>query len=568
LEERKTIVKTTSGWLSVVLPLITVWIVGLLALSGQTSHAQLPPGTVVDWEMPKRFGDDYTTYTVNGRTYQKINFHWDETSRTYDPAYVHPTDWPVKLKLNVLELGVVSYTWYVNGAPVGTHSPGWLPGTIRHEHRFPTLGTYSVSVTVNFTNGLSQTVSGAVTLQDYLIISIGDSYSSGEGSPDVPQEYDWLGLLVERRAKWADRRTHRSGFSGPAQAAKQIEDADPHTSVTFLSFACSGARIESGLIGPYNADSDWEVQGTELSQLAQVWNALIRDSEGPSYWRDVDALLIGIGGNDAGFGEFIIKCLNPTPVTEQSGISDWTNEKMRKVADNFNLLGAEMKWTMRGLVVKRVFITEYPDPTRDEDGELSGFPGMLFTIDREDARYAAEEFLPRLNALVRQAAENNGWHYVGGIAELFRQGHGVPAGDQRWINTWEDSVHTQGPPLVGISLWSDLFVEGAAWLRTPGTLHPNRDGFEAIANRLREDFMLHIAHPPNAFYVNAAYVGWEDGTPAHPFHTVSRALNAASSTATTTIYVRANNYNERPRITKPVRILNWGDMGVVRVGTP
>jgi hypothetical protein len=47
------------------------------------------------------------------------------------------------------------------------------------------------------------------------------------------------------RRRPQDRRCHRSANAAPAQAARMLEMADPHSSVTFLSFACSGATINT-----------------------------------------------------------------------------------------------------------------------------------------------------------------------------------------------------------------------------------------------------------------------------------------------------------------------------------
>ena len=103
-----------------------------------------------------------------------------------------------------------------------------------------------------------------IELRDYLIVSLGDSFASGEGSPDrkgsydvnIPSTADYvLGAAVtthERRPPlWQDPRCDRSARSAHALLAKKIEDADVHSSVTFVSLACSGAGIDKGLLGPY-----------------------------------------------------------------------------------------------------------------------------------------------------------------------------------------------------------------------------------------------------------------------------------------------------------------------------
>ena len=47
---------------------------------------------------------------------------------------------------------------------------------------------------------------------------------------------------MEKRAVWKDRRCHQSALSAPALTAEQIERSDDQSSVTFLSFACSGCE--------------------------------------------------------------------------------------------------------------------------------------------------------------------------------------------------------------------------------------------------------------------------------------------------------------------------------------
>jgi Protein of unknown function (DUF1565) len=57
------------------------------------------------------------------------------------------------------------------------------------------------------------------------------------------------------------------------------------------------------------------------------------------------------------------------------------------------------------------------------------------------------------------------------------------------------------------------------------------------------------------------------GSPTAPFKTVVKAINTASSGSK--IYIKAGNYGtDRPRITKSVRLVNWGNSGLARVGKP
>src|SRR5262249_40295219 len=98
------------------------------------------------------------------------------------------------------------------------------------------------------------------------------------------------------------------------------------------------------------------------------------------------------------------------------------------------------------LPVINVFITEYPDPTRDDRGyPLNAIlddiaPG--FKIDNNEIAWA-EFLVGQLNGAVAAAASNHNWHYVGGIVDAFNT-HGYGAHD-RWFRTAQESRDMQGP---------------------------------------------------------------------------------------------------------------------------
>lgn len=102
---------------------------------------------------------------------------------------------------------------------------------------------------------------GAITPRDELLVAIGDSFGSGEGNPDL------AGVLDRKQATprfsvdpvWLDRRCNRSMHASPARAAMLLAavprngtDRRDRRSVSFLSFACSGAKITDGLLNRYD----------------------------------------------------------------------------------------------------------------------------------------------------------------------------------------------------------------------------------------------------------------------------------------------------------------------------
>lgn len=123
-------------------------------------------------------------------------------------------------------------------------------------------------------------LSTEIFVKDIVIVAMGDSFSSGEGNPDVPATLDPVHVQIRsydknknpssrlgfpRRAGtkadltnksaayWIDRRCHRSMYGAPTRAAIALSfSGRRHHAVTFLNFSCSGAEITDGLLWPQN----------------------------------------------------------------------------------------------------------------------------------------------------------------------------------------------------------------------------------------------------------------------------------------------------------------------------
>jgi hypothetical protein len=179
----------------------------------------------------------------------------------------------------------------------------------------------SYRIAVTFTSGPAsgQSFEQEIKVEDKLIVSIGDSFASGEGNPDVPVELYHAKAIAPYTspkagatgdhnfglpyrvaeagtyAKWLDTRCHRSMYAPPTRAAIALSfAADRHHAITFLTFACSGAEITNGLFWPQDGVecSDQPVlRGNRRRfmepQIGAVVNALARSQgwakyEGPS----------------------------------------------------------------------------------------------------------------------------------------------------------------------------------------------------------------------------------------------------------------------------------------------
>jgi hypothetical protein len=305
-------------------------------------------------------------------------------------------------------------------------------------------------------DGQSNSARASVTLKDLLIVSIGDSFASGEGNPDKSRQ-DPGGV------KWVDERCHRSEWAGPARAALIIERADPKTAVTFISFACTGASIKEGLLGVQH------LKGHAVQpQLSKVF-AAVGD-------RTIDALLVSIGGTDLAFATLVKRAVLLRHAETNAKTAAIVSKGLHDLPGNLGLV-AEQLSAPNHAPISAIFISEYPDIVRDETRDLCDhsvkLTDPLRQISEAESRWALNDVIIPLNGVIQERATNFGWNYVGRILSEFAGdsntgiAHGFCADDKRWVNTFWDSRRIQGD--------------------TRGTVHPNREGHLWYARRLAEE---------------------------------------------------------------------------------
>jgi PKD repeat protein len=165
----------------------------------------------------------------------------------------------------------------------------------------------------------------------------------------VKQSVEAAAQLVEtfqgkHNATWQDRRCHRSAYAGSAQAAKRLEQDDPRTSVTFVHLACSGASVVYGLLGRYTGvekagsdSNEWcnepggpfdpaPPAGACIAPQIDRANQMVGD-------REIDAVYISIGGNDAHFADIVVACMSQNPCYQENWLSDNEAERARTCKD-------------------------------------------------------------------------------------------------------------------------------------------------------------------------------------------------------------------------------------------
>ncbi len=444
---------------------------------------------------------------------------------------------------------VVSKTEFPKRNP---HEPGFSLEPVACEDMWVrvwlALGSYSVTLHIREGETEATSVPVTMTLRDILIISVGDSYGSGEGAPDKEVQYDGFLGFPSKAAEWQDERCHRSAWAGPSKAAAILEYSDPHTSVTFVSLACSGSTINT----PITDSERGELGAGLLSGYAGIWPKTVNPAVGTflppqmhqaariANGRAIDALTISGGGNDMHFATVISDCVTSDCRTNQTTIdrleADFALLPLRyqELADfiehDWDELEVPADIPALNITPDRVFITEYPNPTRDANGDWCSaltiddpLLGFVLTggISKEEMRWAHHEVVTPLNLAIKRAAEQHGWNYVTGIAAEFygapeagRPGHGwcVLGNDEygrpnNWINRSTQSLAIQGPVTIPMGWIVTVGVAGItlAWVTagasllatlwggvdmilelkgTDGTMHPNRMGQMVIARHL------------------------------------------------------------------------------------
>ena len=382
----------------------------------------------LSWRMPDRFGQDRDADGL-------IDY-------PTTPAAVQPFSWPV----TVFVRGCDPQVTYAFASASGSlrSEPDPDSGACAFRVFFPREGRYTLKASATLRDGAKAEGTTPVTVQDWLVVGIGDSAGSGEGVPDEPGP---------RNPLWELERCHRSARSFEALTAARIEDASVLTSVTFVHVACSGAGIKEGAVGPYFGIAPGGANEPLLAQVADV-KRLVGG-------REVDAVIASIGVNDVGFGAIVKFCVSfPVCMARayqgRRTLDDVVQERLSRLP----ALYAQLAGRLRSVApAARVYLTEYFDSLRDDVGAFCD--AIARGMDAEEARWAYERVLVPLNAEVRRAAGAHGWRFVGGAQGRFHD-HGYCAGDESWIVTLSESLLNQG----------DI----------QGTLHPNREGHEQLAS--------------------------------------------------------------------------------------
>ena len=282
-----------------------------------------------------------------------------------------------------------------------------------------------------------------------VIVSLGDSYASGEGAPDS-------GAGLFDGATWQDTECHRSTRAGVSVAADLLRTENRYAEgVQSNNLACSGATIAARITAGYDRSQlDGGLlsrQGSRPSQIDQL-NAAYGN-------RNIDALIISIGGNDVRFADIVQacgsafwNCADPAGPTQRNLDAD-LSVLPGLYSELIDAVQGDATGQNRRLIpsITDVFLTEYPDPMLANGGRLCSLAPLgdfLAGLTFWENSWARVQVLDRVNADLRSAVVNANnragthptWHLL--PAPDFSW-HGYCAGTNRWINTTSDSLTSQ-----------------------------------------------------------------------------------------------------------------------------
>jgi lysophospholipase L1-like esterase len=456
---------------------------------------------------------------------------WDAKSRRHTACggidtYLNPTSHEIEMKLKPLQSGNIISEYNCEWR-VGDQAPILAPcdEAVTADLPYPGGGTISVNVQGE------RPISIDAAVKDLMIVGFGDSFASGEGNPDVPVQMaedrrsDNLYPKRERydvggSAQWLDQLCHRSLYSHQMRAALQVALENPHGAVTYLGYACSGAAVEKGILGPqsyveYLSDRDLNATSKSISGArkdTQLYWFLREDcvegvQNNDGNWvcpnnhfrRKVDYVFLSVGGNDIGFANLVAwATLRDGLSARLAGLfgatvsADDFSAHMRdvlpkayaKLAKAFEI-AVPLQHGGLSFDPSHIILTAYPDILVDEKGGTCA--GVTSGKQNED-QFAANQSLDKFSSwlVVRQArldaahaqldllhrrmgelAEDNGWTYAGrAYADQPFRGHGFCAQRQDRL---DDPAESLILPCWGKaarptqSCQSGIFGRGTGW---------------------------------------------------------------------------------------------------------
>jgi hypothetical protein len=372
-------------------------------------------------------------------------------------------------------------------------------------------------------------------VNDRLVVGLGDSFASGEGNPDKPAAISGTSRFhniypareksdASSNALWLDETCHRSLYGYQLRTALQMALEDPHASVKFLGYACSGASVEEGILGPqsyvlYESRTSGpgdpvitrQRGGKRDAQMAMLLAELCeaKPEQRKGLWtcpdnrfrRNIDYLLLSVGGNDIGFSNLIawatlrdgassvlakIFGASMSAATVRGNIDTILSQAYARLARNI-----EMALPLRGedlpFDASRVILSAYPDILTDERGGICSEAAGDATLNVHatwlaflDSRIEnAHDQLAGLHRRMGEAAGDLGWTFAARTYEdqPLRQ-HGFCARDPSRL--------TEVTEQVSIPCWGPKAGCALNWRGAEGQWRPFDPQTESFPYALRQ----------------------------------------------------------------------------------
>ena len=509
-------------------------------------------------------------------------------------AYVAPESHKVRLKLTGVEDQRVDCTWL--SAPLSKSRERGQSVRQKCNEETTLEIPYPAGARVTVEIGGREIARTDVQVTDLLIAAMGDSFGSGEGNPDVPVRFspertasysakdaslsglparvgDWkrIGdkIFNKEGARWLDTACHRSLYSHQLRAALQIAIEDPHRAVTFVGLSCSGAEVTWGLFLRYKGN-EWVPNPPDLSQISALADAqcgretadlidmpeayhingtipelrggLVLKKCKREMARQIDLLLVSIGGNDIGFARLVANTVLADDSTLRQ-LGGWFgqihgNMESKALLDRLDERYKALNRAIHGILhlpwqeSDRVILTAYPPLAVMGDGRRicpDGNAGMEvaadFSLSQKRAK-SSSDLADQLQRVMARGARTHGWSFATVHRNAF-VGRGICAGftdnafsiaddlrvprmvdnkwqpfsptafrayapRQRWFRTPNDAFMTGNFHAAGSVATRALAFQSLARFQVllaatySGAFHPTAEGHAAIADSVAE----------------------------------------------------------------------------------
>ena len=398
-------------------------------------------------------------------------------------------------------------SWTLDGKPVAKTGCGIQVATM--------LGKHNVGLVTISPSGARQTQAYPVDIKDVLILALGDSFGAGEGAPTVLKQTPWP-------AQWMDKRCHNSLYAGFPIAAARYARMHPQESVTFLTYACSGAEIDGdtadfhgGILTPYwgretatQVETDYRLSkmsvpeayrpfpGDLPPQLGRARQALCPPAsfDGATWTchnglHSPDFIFVSTGGNEMDFGPQIMNValtLGGCKTACMDKIADLVKKDIARLSGRYDRLGAELKKFEKPAPI---FLTQYGDPVKDEKGhfcddsawsnrpiffspDIESIPFLGFGVKSKPVEFTYNKLLGTLNEAQEKAAIKNGWIFLSGMQEATsKKGY---CSRRRSFQPYDVSQEGQGV----VPIQHDVLKTAIS----TGAMHPNMFGYSAMGD--------------------------------------------------------------------------------------